>query len=47
MDYINNYFDKIIFIHCEHRVDRMENIKNVLKKNKNNKLLYIKSNIYT
>jgi len=34
MKYINNYFDKIIFIHCVHRKDRMENIQLLLKKTK-------------
>ena len=32
MEFINNYFDKIIFIHCAHRKDRYENIQNLLKK---------------
>ena len=34
MEYINKYFDKIIFIHCKHRLDRMENIKLLLEKTK-------------
>ena len=34
MEYINNYFDKIIFIHCVHRTDRMDNIKLLLEKTK-------------
>lgn len=34
MDYINKYFDKIIFIHCVHRKDRMENIQLLLEKTK-------------
>lgn len=34
MFFINNYFDKIIFIHCKHRLDRMENIKLLLEKTK-------------
>lgn len=29
---MNNYFDKIIFIHCSHRKDRYENILNFIKK---------------
>ena len=34
MEYINKYFDKIIFIHCKHRLDRMKNIKLLLNKTK-------------
>ena len=34
MNFIDKYFDKIIFIHCKHRLDRMENIKLLLEKTK-------------
>jgi len=34
MEFVNNYFDKIIFIHCIHRLDRMDNIKKLLEKTK-------------
>lgn len=40
MDFINQFFDKIIFIHCIHRKDRKNNIDNLIK-NFNLKNTYI------
>ena len=34
MEFVNKYFDKIIFIHCKHRLDRLENINKFLDKTK-------------